>query len=82
MLPLFTEWERAAAFLVAARMTRCWIKELPTEDAVAEFLRCPPGRSGIVATLLVSVDPAEPMGLAANLFPAGAVIDALRIDRR
>ena len=82
VLPLFTGWDQAAAFLVAARMTRCWILELPTEDAVADFLRCPPGRAGVVATLLVAVDPADIVIQAADLFPARAVIDVLRGDRR
>jgi len=81
VLPLFTDWDRAAAFLVAARMTRCWILELPTEDAVAEFLGNPPGRSGVAASLLVAVDPADTMTPASDLFPARVVINALQTER-
>jgi hypothetical protein len=81
VLPLFTNWDRAAAFLIAARMTRCWILELPTQEAVADFLGCPPGRTVATATLQVAVDPADPMSLSAKLFSARAVIDALRDGR-
>jgi hypothetical protein len=80
VLPVFTGWDQAAAFLVAARMTRCWIKELPSEEAVAEFLGNPPGRTGAATDLQVAVDPADSMSLSANLFPARKVIDALRVD--
>jgi hypothetical protein len=78
VLPLFTTWDLAAAFLVAARMTRCWIKELTTEEAVADFLLNPPGRTGTATAHQVAVDPADPMTLSANLFSARAVITALQ----
>jgi hypothetical protein len=76
VLPLFTGWDEAAAFLVCARLTRCWIIELPTTAALTDFLRTPPGRSG-AAEFLVSVDPVDLMNLAAALFPARDVITAL-----
>src|SRR5688572_12879426 len=46
VLPLFTGRSEAGAFLICARMTQCWILDLPTAEAVADFLRSPPGRPG------------------------------------
>ena len=82
VLPLFTGWDRAAAFQVAARMTRCWIQCCRRRGPVADFLRSPPGRPGSAAALHVAVDPAGPMVRADDMIPAAVVIDALRTDPR
>ncbi len=77
VLPLFTSWDEAAAFLVNARMTRCWIIEFSTTDELADFLRAPPGRPITPADYLVSVDPTDLMHLATALFPARELIGAI-----
>jgi hypothetical protein len=76
VLPLFSGWNEAATFLVQARLTRCWIIELPTAEVVADFLRNPPGRS-LQSEFLVSVDPIDLMNLTAQMFSAREVIKAL-----
>jgi hypothetical protein len=82
VLPLFTGWDEAGAFLVRARMTRCWILELPSAAAVADFLRSPPGRPGGAGELLVSVDPTDLLDLGAGLVTARELIDAVAGGRR
>ena len=81
VLPLFTDWNAAGAFLVRAKMTRCWILELATTAAVEEFLRSPPGRPGS-AEFHVAVDPDDLMNLTGNLFSVRSVLAALADDRR
>ena len=77
VLPLFTDWNIAGSFLVRTRMRDCWILELPTAGAVADFLRSPPGRFGGTGEFLVSVDPADVMGLGSGLVPARELIDTV-----
>lgn len=74
VLPLFTGWDQAGEFLVRVRMTRCWIMELPTAAAVADFLQAPPGRPSGTGDVLVSVDPADLLDLGAGLVPARELI--------
>ena len=76
VLPVFTSQNAAAAFLVQARMTRNWILELKTADAVADFLRAPPGFTGQTAMLQVAIDPTDPMR-PTGLCGAGELIEAL-----
>jgi hypothetical protein len=77
VLPLFTARDAAGAFLVRARMTRCWILELSTAAAVTDFLRSPPGRPGGPGEVMVSIDPAYLRDLGAGLVPARELIAAL-----
>src|SRR5262249_40760488 len=78
VLPLFTGWNEAAAFLIQSKMHRCWIIELPDEKMLIEFLRSPPGRTlSRDGDFLVSVDPIDLMNLTASLFTAREVISAL-----
>ncbi len=81
VLPMFTGREAAEAFLVRARMTRCWMIELPTADAVVDFLRSVPGRPGQPADFVVAVDPADLMRLATVTFTAAGLIAALEGGR-
>src|SRR5262245_46815016 len=77
VLPLFTSWDQAAAFLVRARMTRCWILELTTAAAATDFLRSPPGRPAGPGEVTVSVDPTDLRDLGAVLVPARGLIEAV-----
>jgi hypothetical protein len=82
VLPLFTGRSEAGAFLIRARMTQCWLLELSTAEAVADFLRAPPGRPGGAGEMLVSVDPADLLDLGAGLVPARELIAAVAGGRR
>jgi hypothetical protein len=80
VLPLFTGRAEAVAFLVRARLSRYTIAELPTVEAVAEFLRSPPGLAGGAADYLVAVDPEDPIQVATGLFSPRQLIAALGCD--
>jgi hypothetical protein len=77
ILPVFTDPDRARAFLAAARVPPCRAAALATAEAVAEFLRSPPGRRGWAGEFLVAVDPVSLTDLTPVLYAPGELIAAI-----
>jgi hypothetical protein len=82
VLPLFTGPDEVRAFLAGNRVPECRAVKLPTAEAVADFLRSPPGPFAARGEFLVAVDPFDLANLTPVLSTARELIAAIGATRQ